>query len=46
MVTLILSILVLCVPYALVGCSGKKEQHVSGLKIISMWVNLTGFLRI
>lgn len=44
MITLILSKVVLCVPYALVGGSGNKEQHASGLEIIGMWVNLTGFL--
>lgn len=28
----------------IVGSSGKKEQHASGWEIISMRVNLTGFL--
>lgn len=34
MTMLILSKMVLCVPYTLVGCSGNKEQHASGLEIV------------
>lgn len=44
MITLILSKVVVCVPYALVGGSGTKEQHASALEIMSVWVNLTGVL--